>query len=110
MHNLILIITKHVAAVLARVSPVVGLVVIFSSVESHEGGPWTEIWRIALSIALGVFVALVGAIYQNINRRVESFELAAKTDFVPRKEYESRHQDLMSRFDRIEDLITGRKK
>jgi hypothetical protein len=135
---LILYIIKHLAMGLAKTSPVLGCMVIFSSIESFNGGPWMEVWRVAISVAGGVFIALVGMIYQNLNRRVETLEKgsrsdfvprkeydigrqnekdrAIKDDFVPRKEYETRQQDLVERFDRfegrfdrLEDLIRKKK-
>src|SRR5208337_2477436 len=102
-----IVMTRHTVLILAKISPAIGLVVIVASLElDGEAGFWPGVWRISMSIALGVFVTLVGAIYQNLNRRLEAIELSAKNDFVPRKEYDSRQQDMIRQLERIENLLT----
>jgi hypothetical protein len=101
--------SRHAALVLAKIAPLIGGFVVIASFQDTSGNVWTEAWRIGMSVGLGVFIALVGAIYQNLNRRLESLETAAKTDLVPRREYDSRHGDLVKQLDRIEAVLLGRK-
>lgn len=105
---------KQMVSLLAKISPVIGGFVILSSFQasSSSPGPWVELWRIAMSVALGVFVALVGAIYQNINRRLETVEATVRTiqreagcNFVSRSEYDGRHNDVVRQLDRIENAL-----
>lgn len=35
-----------------------------------QGSPWVEAWRIALTLAVGIFVTLCGVIYRDVNRRI----------------------------------------
>ena len=103
--------SKHGALLLAKIAPFVGLTMIIAAFETEGAGNlWIGVWRIALSVALGIFVALVGAIYQNLSRRLETLEVAAKTDFLPRREYDARHGDVIRQLDRIENLVGGMRK
>lgn len=88
---------------LARIAPVVGGATIIIAVQAPPpNDPWGEVWRIGLSTCLGIFVTLAGLIYKNINDRVGKLESAAKDEFVPRREYESRHADIMRQIDRLQ--------
>jgi len=106
------IVTKHFYVILAKAAPYLGGFVIFASFQ-NTGDTWTAtIWRTAISVALATFVTLVGAIYQNLNRRLEVLEAAARGELLPRKEYEARHEDLKQQLTRIENLVinqAGRK-
>ena len=97
---------KHAALALAKIAPYAGAVAFIASFEAGgaTGNPWLEIWRVGFSGALGIFIALVGAIYQNMNRRLISLEKAAEDKFIPRLEYEQRHEDLKEQLNRIERL------
>jgi hypothetical protein len=107
-------VSRHMAIVLAKVAPWAGGFVVVASVEAGQtgGGEWTEVWRVGMSAALGIFVALVGAIYQNVNRRLTDIEEGskkAKDEFVTLREYNGRHGDLKEQLDRIESNV-GRKR
>ena len=104
-------ISKHVALSLAKVAPFLGLTMIIAAFQTEgNGSMWLGIWRIVLSVAMGVFVARVGAIYQNLHRRLESREITAKNDFVPRREYDARHAELIRQLDRIEISVSSSKR
>lgn len=100
-----MVVGRHVVLILAKIAPILGVSVILLSFQDSGIGPISDAWRIMMSTALAVFVTLVGAIYQNLNRRLEALEVAAKNDFVPRREYDQRHQDLRDSQQRIEDKI-----
>jgi len=106
--GLMFAIGKNLTLFLAKISPVIGGFVILASFESDGGGnsPWTEIWRISMSVALGVFVALVGMIYKNINDRLENMEKRQEL-YVTLREYDARHEDMKNQLDRIERLMTS---
>lgn len=92
--------------VMVKLAPIVGAATVTAAVfQMNAESPWSTLWRLGISILLGVFVTLVGAIYQNLNRRLGSLEGAAKSDFVPRVEYDRRHEDLLRQLDRIEDAL-----
>jgi len=100
-------ITKQTALVFAKIAPLVGAAAFVAAIEAGgaDGGPWAELWRIGISSALAVFISLVGMIYQNMNRRLNILETAARDDFVSHREYEGRHNDLKEQLDRIERLM-----
>jgi hypothetical protein len=102
-----IVLTRHLALILAKVAPLLGVFVFVSSVEATtaQTSAWTDMWRIGMSVALGVFVTLVGAIYQNLNRRLEAVETVARQDLVTRREYDGRHSDLVHQLDRIEAAV-----
>jgi hypothetical protein len=58
-----------------------------------------------MSLALGVFVTLVGAIYQNLNRRLEGLEKAAEEKLVTRREYDQWKETISKQLTRIEDAL-----
>jgi len=101
---------KWFALVLAKVAPWVGGLTFFAAIEATGStDAWTEVWRICMSAGLGIFVTLVGAIYKNMDRRLEALEEAAKNDFVPRKEYDSRHDDMIRQLDMIHKAVTDKR-
>lgn len=102
-----IVLTRHLALLLAKIAPVIGVFVFISAIQAtgSEVGLWTELWRIGMSIGLGIFVTLVGMIYQNLNKRLEVLENVAREDMVPRKEYDHRHDDLIDRLKRIETAV-----
>jgi hypothetical protein len=102
---MIITVSRHLAALLAKIAPVVGGVVIVTSFQTNASGFMGELWRISMSVALGVFITLVGAIYQNLNRRIESLETAAKSDFVSRREYDATKDLMIKQLNRIEELL-----
>jgi len=105
--GLMFAIGKNLTLFLAKISPIIGGFVIVASLESDgSGGPWTEIWRISMSVALGVFVALVGMIYKNINDRLENMEKRQEL-YVTLREYDARHADMKTQLDRIERLMAS---
>ncbi len=85
---------------LAKATPYVGAFVIVVSVveSSQSNSPWTDLWRVAISVSLGIFVTLVGMIYHNMETRVSNLE---RSD-LPRLEYEMRHTEVQRQIDRIE--------
>lgn len=90
----------HIASGLAKAAPLVGGVVIISSIidASQEGTPWTDVWRIAISISLGVFITLVGMIYHNMENRTANLE----KNCLGRTEYDRANLELERHLDRIE--------
>lgn len=103
--------SRNGVLVLAKIAPFLGGVVFVSSLEAtaKEADIWVDLWRVGMSVGLGVFVTLVGAIYQNLNKRLERIEIATKNDFVPRQEYDSRHEDVKDQLNRIENAIISHK-
>ena len=100
---------KQVAAIAAKVAPWVGGTMVLAALEADgRSDLGTEIWRVTLSVILGIFVALAGTIYRDVNRRIAALE-AARDGFVPRKEYDERHNDVKESLNRIEAAIMGRK-
>ena len=99
-----IIASKHTVLFLAKIAPLLGAALIVVSLQAGHESTFADIWRIGMSVALGVFVALVGAIYQNLNKRIEALE-ETKKDFVTFREYDKRHDDLKDQYDkRHEDL------
>jgi hypothetical protein len=90
----------HFVSGLAKAAPLVGGVVIISSLidASQQTTPWTDVWRVAISVALGVFITLVGMIYHNMENRVAGLE----KNCLGRTEYDMRNIDLERHLDRIE--------
>lgn len=99
------ILTKNVYLLLAKSAPVLGGALVLASLQAASESLGATIWRIVLSAALAVFVTMVGAIYQNLNRRIESLEDAAKTQLVQRNEYETYTVMIKGQLDRIEQFI-----
>lgn len=92
-------ISSHTSTYLSKIAPVIGGVTIIASlIDTDSSSTWSALWRIAISVSLGVFVALVGMIYHNIESRVSKLEVSS----VPEGEYEMRHIDLQKNLERIE--------
>lgn len=90
----------HIVSGLAKVAPIVGGIVIISSIidSGQQSTPWTDIWRVAISVALGIFITLVGMIYHNMENRVAMLE----KNCLGRTEYDMRNLDLERHLDRME--------
>jgi hypothetical protein len=90
----------HITSGLAKAAPLVGGVVIISSIidSSQQISPWTDVWRVAISVSLGVFITLVGMIYHNMESRTANLE----KNCLGRTEYDMRNLDLERHLDRIE--------
>ena len=105
--------SKAVVMLLAKLAPWLGAFVFLASIEATKSeDTWTQLWRIGMSAGLGIFVALVGAIYRNMEKRQTAVENAIaeiRRDFLPRTEYSSRHDDLIKQFDRIYNAVMTRK-
>jgi len=102
-----IVLTRHLTLLLAKIAPLLGAFVFVSSIEATTANStmWSDMWRIGMSVALGVFITLVGMIYQNLNRRLETLENVAREEMVPRREYDHRHEDLINRLNRIENAL-----
>ena len=100
-----MVITKQVVLTLAKVAPFLGGTLVLLSFQVNAATGLSDLWRIIMSVCLAVFVTLVGAIYQNLNRRLEVLEVTAKNDLVSRREYDTRHNDLIRQLDRIEKAL-----
>jgi len=88
---------KQLSDLLAKIAPGIGFLLFIASVEVGDTGAWTDVWRITLSAALAVFVTLCGVIYRNVDRRQQESEeeiKKIKEEFLPRKEYGLRHDDI----------------
>ena len=105
--------SKSIILLLAKIAPWIGAFVFLASIESSGvSDAWTQLWRIGMSAGLGIFVALVGAIYRNMERRQTATEKdieEIRRDFLPRSEYSSRHDDVLRQFDRIYNAVMSRK-
>lgn len=106
-----MVVGKNLVLVLAKVSPVIGVLAIFTSIQATgTNGSTTgyDLWRIAMTALVAAFVTLAGAIYQNMNRRIEILEKAkdeAPREYLRREEYEQRHKDMKEQMNRIENAV-----
>jgi hypothetical protein len=82
----------------AWASPLLGILVILSVLESNSGGSLDEIWRLFMSVGLGILVTLLGALYHNMDRRLTVIE----SKFIGREEYDRMCKDLVDHLSRIE--------
>lgn len=104
-----LLFSRSLAVGLAKLAPVVGLFVFVASVEAGGSSAWTDVWRVAMSVGLGIFITLVGAIYKNIERRMGEVEAAIRTSLLPRAEFEALYENINRALERIENKLEHRK-
>lgn len=91
--------TSEFGGVLAKITPYIGgAVIVASIIQTQDSSPLTDLWRVAISVALGVFVTLVGMIYHNMESRVGTVE----SNYMPRLEYTARSAELDRHLERIE--------
>jgi hypothetical protein len=82
---------------LAVTSPLLGGLLILLAVDSPNGA-WNDVFRIVISIVLGVFVTLVGMLYHNLENRIKKIE-----DFsITRYEFKMSQDPLIAQLGRIE--------
>jgi ElaB/YqjD/DUF883 family membrane-anchored ribosome-binding protein len=66
---------KNAGVLLAKLSPVAGLIVtiVILQVQQQQqpSNFLTDLWRTLISVVMGVFIALVGVIYRNMNTRAD---------------------------------------
>jgi hypothetical protein len=88
---------------LSFLAPLVGGVTVYSSLQAEIPGSdhWQDVWRVGMSIGLGVFVTLVGMIYKGMDARIKDLEKAANDKFVTIREYDLRHTELVKRLDEM---------
>ena len=84
---------------MARLSPLFGFLTLFYILQADSGnGAWVEIWRVLLSVGLGVVVTLLGMLHHNSDRRISIIE----ERYISREEYNVRHLELVEHLKRIE--------
>lgn len=92
---------QSVGHYLAQLSPIVALCLIVAALLADDVGAATDIWRIVISIALGVFVTLAGMIYHNLESRVSRIEEKG----IVRTEWQLALNSQQSQMDRIEEHL-----
>ena len=67
------------ASALSKVTPLVGGFTMWAVIQAQvESSPWVEIWRMLLTLGIGIFVTLCGVIWRDMNRRQEEQEQIQK--------------------------------
>ena len=85
------------------IAPLIGGLTVYSSLQLDTSGDhWQDVWRVGMSVGLGIFVTLVGMIYRGIDSRIKDLEKVTNDKFVTIREHDQRHAELMARFD---DLV-----
>jgi hypothetical protein len=94
-------INPKIALLVAKSAPVIAAVTLISSVESSPADPWTAVFRIGISSAVGVFLTLIGLVYLNLDKRITDIE----KEHVPRNEYSGQLENLKEWTKNIERKI-----
>lgn len=55
---------------ISKITPVFGGITFVAAVQSELNSPWVDVWRLTLTLGIGIFVTLCGVIWRDINRRM----------------------------------------
>jgi hypothetical protein len=84
-------------------SPLVGGAVILSTVIMDATSGPNSAWISVISIVVGIFVALTGMLYHNMESRLSKME----EDNLPRREFDIAHKAVQDQLSRIEGHLVN---
>lgn len=94
--------TEMAFAQIMKVAPVMAPATGWSVVTmaALDAGSGSDIWRAILTVGLGIFVALVGVIYRDQNRRMATFEGSLKSSS---ERMDHNHSENLKRLEKISE-------
>jgi hypothetical protein len=93
-------------------APIIGLtsfvcILIDNVTQDPIGSPWIEVWRIGLTLAVGIFVTLCGVIYRDMNRRIDNLYKTHKEQYEENKNTLAANQRLLNEIKNRQDRVIG---
>lgn len=78
----------------SKVTPILGGLTFIAALQAQaESSPWVDLWRMGVTLGIGIFVTLCGVIWRDLNRRLDE----------QNRRQEQQHQENVERMQGLTD-------